>query len=726
MVSISPIPPVTYPQAHHCHQLGKRLVEAVDRALGGTDAAATRVITIQAALTEQQVWHKVKDIDIERLRETTQATLRLKPLTDAGITTIGQVIALSDHDLQAIPGIGPTALAALRSACAAVCQAARAVSVPRIDPDHPTVETTDLLTALVHVLRAGQPAEALREWETSSGRGVRAAVADLVCARLRITWLFAGRTAKMRARQAATFLSATLTERALLDAQIGAIGEALRITPGQAWEIFRADPVACYTELERLTGSGRPSAAGRGELSAAIIARVERQELHLDLLRSSLRRYQDFGTRYLLAQRRTILGDEMGLGKTIQTLAAMCHLRQEGQTHFLVICPASVLITWRNEVLRHTDLTAHLIHGDDRERDIDTWQSEGGVAICTYEIMQTVAFPTGLIALLVVDEAHYIKNPEAKRSQAVARLISAVDRVALLSGTPLENRVDEFRTLVGYLDPTLAQDLPTAGAALGAAAFRAAVAPVYLRRNQSDVLMELPEKVELTDWLTPTSPELACYRGAVQAGNLMAMRQAAFVPPDSQKLTRLTEICAEAAASGHKVLCFSFFLDVLDRVAAALPGPVFGPLTGANTSQERQDMVDAFTSAPVGAVLVAQIAVGGTGLNIQAASVVILCEPQLKPSSEDQAIARAHRMGQLRTTTVHRLLLAETVDERIIELLQSKREIFRDYAATSEIAGRFAAASDPASPDVAVLLVTAEQARLGVGSTPRPTPCHPD
>src|SRR5690606_36015482 len=153
-----------------------------------------------------------------------------------------------------------------------------------------------------------------------------------------------------------------------------------------------------------------------------------------------------------------------------------------------------------------------------------------------------------------------------------------------------------------------------------------------------------PDLVEVDEWLELSTADEVAYRDAVAEGNFMAMRRAAFrAGPESAKLQRLAEIVEEAEANGRRLLVFSYFRDVLDQVAAGVPGTVFGPLTGSVPPTERQAMVDEFSAAQGGAVLVAQIQAGGVGLNIQAASVVVICEPQVKPTTEWQAIARARR-----------------------------------------------------------------------------------
>jgi SNF2 family DNA or RNA helicase len=166
------------------------------------------------------------------------------------------------------------------------------------------------------------------------------------------------------------------------------------------------------------------------------------------------------------------------------------------------------------------------------------------------------------------------------------------------------------------------------------------------------------------------------------------MRRAAYAPgrpADSAKLGRLVEIVEEAASNGRKVVVFSYFRDVLDMVAAVLGDLAVGPLTGSTPPIHRQSLVDQFTARQGPAVLVSQIQAGGVGLNIQAASVVILTEPQWKPTVEDQAVARCHRMGQVRPVDVHRLLAEDTVDQRMLEMLAAKTVLFDEYVRRSEL-----------------------------------------
>jgi SNF2 family DNA or RNA helicase len=217
--------------------------------------------------------------------------------------------------------------------------------------------------------------------------------------------------------------------------------------------------------------------------------------------------------------------------------------------------------------------------------------------------------------------------------------------------------------------------------------FRAEVSPVYLRRHQKDVLAELPRLIHIDDWVTFSRADKDHYRAAVTSGNFMAMRSAAYADPAaSAKLNRLREIVKDAAEHDLKVVVFSYFVDVLDVVYRALGPAAAGPLTGSRSVARWQQMVDAFTGASGHAVLLSQIQSGGTGINLQAASVVIICEPQIKPALEHQAIARAHRMGQVRAVRAHRLLAEDSADERLIEILACKDRIFDYYARRSNLA----------------------------------------
>lgn len=183
--------------------------------------------------------------------------------------------------------------------------------------------------------------------------------------------------------------------------------------------------------------------------------------------------------------------------------------------------------------------------------------------------------------------------------------------------------------------------------------------------------------------------EERAYEAAVLAKNYAKARQVSWNVEDvqeSSKAARLVELVDAAEEDGRKVIVFSFFLDTIRKVTELLGPRCTPPINGSIPPQRRQEIIDEFDGAPAGTVLAAQIQSGGTGLNIQSASVVLLCEPQFKPSIEQQAIARAYRMGQTRNVLVYRLLCEGTVDEKIMSTLESKQAIF-DAFADQSVAG---------------------------------------
>ena len=283
----------------------------------------------------------------------------------------------------------------------------------------------------------------------------------------------------------------------------------------------------------------------------------------------------------------------------------------------------------------------------------------------------------------------------------------------------MENRVGEFINLAKLLDPTMGNSLDRTALAAGPEPFKQAVAPIYLRRNTAEVLKELPELIQIEEYCTWEGVDQEFYKFAVARGNFMGMRQATFIAEEGKlpsKLIRLLELVEEAFESNQKVIVFSYFRKTIDLVTQHLGEHAIGPITGSTSSQERQNLVDQFQNSPEPKVLVGQIQAAGTGLNIQAASVIILCEPQIKPSLETQAIARAHRMGQVRNVQVHRLIVPHSVDEQMLQMLAEKQAEFNDYARESVLADGATTAKDKNEESMAKVIVLEERKRLGISS----------
>ncbi|MEV0034057.1 DEAD/DEAH box helicase [Nocardia sp. NPDC050793] len=638
------------------------------------------------------------EMPVDRLRQATSDKLRIGPLTENGVMTAMQVI---DHGpwLEQLPGLGVTTATRIRGAAQTLWQTTFDEMPTRIDVTNRTSETTELLRRL-------------RAWDIH-----RKAIGDRNNVPVGDLYALAN-TIDRQVNHLVVFPTADYPTTGLLAAADSVVRSARGLlgiaeeAGSDPWEDFIARPADYFALLDEL-GFITDDEKVHGDLPEEIVEAVRATELVTKYLSASLRGYQAFGARFALAQRKVIIGDEMGLGKTVEALAVLAHLRAKGQNNALVICPAAVVPNWVREVNAKSHLSSHRIHGPERAAAARNWLRKGGVAVTTFETLKwlegtVVDLPD--LGCVVVDEAHLVKNPAAQRSRRTIAILESCQRAILLTGTPLENKLDEFRSLVGYLRPDLVVNVSELAPRL----FRRQVAPAYLRRNQEDVLIELPELVEVEELLPLSDQDAAAYRKAVRQGNFSAMRHAAMgSPTTSRKMQRLLEIVVEAEDNGRRVIVFSHFRNVLDAVTQALPPRnVFGPLTGSVPAGKRQEMVDSFSAASKGAVLVAQIVAGGVGLNIQAASVVVICEPQLKPTTEWQAIARARRMGQLESVQVHRLLSEEGVDQRITEILARKRALFEEFARVSETAASAPEAVDVTEAELARQVVAAERERL--------------
>jgi superfamily II DNA or RNA helicase len=427
-------------------------------------------------------------------------------------------------------------------------------------------------------------------------------------------------------------------------------------------------------------------------------------ELPTDLT-ATLRHYQEAGIDWLCALRDANLGallaDDMGLGKTLQ---ALCALR--GRT--LVVAPTSVLHNWRDEIVRfRPGLSYNVYHGPGRRLD-----QKRDVTLTTYAILRIDAdkLADEYWDTLILDEAQAIKNPDSKVTQAAYRLRG--DFRATLSGTPVENRLDELwsqfhfinRGLLGarrdfderYAKPIGAGDVEVA------ARLRDRIRPFVLRRLKSEVAPELPPRTDVVLHTTLTESERNTY-DAIRAAAienvvsqlssganvmqalevLLRLRQAAchsaLVPGQSanssSKIELLLELLDEVLAEGHKALVFSQWTSLLDLVQPHLDGVDISYTRLDGTTRDRAGVVANFQNPEGPPVLLASLKAGGLGINLTAADHVFILDPWWNPAAEDQAADRAHRIGQNRPVIVYRLVAEDTVEEGILALQQKKRAL---------------------------------------------------
>ncbi len=642
-------------------------------------AAADKVMAFNALQILSEV--PVEEINRER------GGFRAKTLRDAGYTTMADIYAAAPYQLAALHGVSDNAAYAMKHIAKQLLEEAREGVKIKLNADDRSKQATELVRSIYtyrlkniardgldKLLRENRPrAEQAKGILTSVGSGM--------------PWLFYSEVQREDVRASYTHLN-TLAEGeyaknvTALTATLSAEGQS--VTAETAWDDFQLNNIEYISILEDIV----PGALGNDDslygLPEELAREIQEELVFPDGLLCTLRRYQEWGVKYILHQKKVLLGDEMGLGKTVQAIATMVSLRNTGATHFMVVCPASVVTNWCREVAKHSKLRVTKIHGPGRSQALKSWVKTGGVAVTTYETTAYIKNDSvEEINLLVVDEAHYIKNPEARRSINVRRLCDKAERLLFMTGTALENKVEEMVSLIDVLQPQVATSVQSMTFMPNAPQFRHRVAPVYYRRKREDVLTELPDLIESKEWCVMNPEERAIYESNVLDRKYAASRRLSWDADDmkkSCKATRLLEIIEQAEAEERKVLVFSFFLDTIRTIGGLLGTKCYGPINGSVPPSRRQEIIDAFDEAPAGSVLLAQIQSGGTGLNIQSASVVVICEPQFKPSIENQAISRAYRMGQARNVLVYRLLCENTIDEKIAELLEYKQEVFDAFA----------------------------------------------
>jgi SNF2 family DNA or RNA helicase len=439
-------------------------------------------------------------------------------------------------------------------------------------------------------------------------------------------------------------------------------------------------------------------------------------------LTATLRPYQKHGVDWLSflreAQLGGVLADDMGLGKTLQ---AICVLARRS----LVVCPTSVLANWRAELTRfRPSIKVSSYHGPSRALDEDA-----DVTLTTYAILRLDAAQLQAVEwdATVLDEAQAIKNPDSQVARAAYGL-KARSRLAL-SGTPVENRLEELWSLMHYCNPGLLggrSDFrdriagPIAEGNAGAAAsLRKRIRPFVLRRLKRDVAPELPPRTESVLHVQLDDRERGIYDAVLAASRkdvvalldqggsvlkaleaLLRLRQAACHPAlvpgqqaaTSSKVETLMEALENAASDGHRALVFSQWTSLLDLIEPSLlrAGIGFDRLDG--TTRDRAAVTDRFQSPEGPPVLLMSLKAGGTGLNLTAADHVFLMDPWWNPAVEAQAADRAHRIGQERPVMVYRLVSEGTVEEKILRLQDSKRHLFE--AALSETASATALTRD--------------------------------
>ncbi len=681
------------------------------------DSEGEQIVSVRKsaqALYNDRLKSSLEAMDTEHLAKGKQG-IRVSLFTDAGIENIWQLSQMSYNQIVAIKGVGEQTAQKVSATVKQIVENTKENLRVRINADNPNKADEDLVKALYVLIKCKPLRESAKALYEANHTPLLKELESAGKAGSAISMLFASKSKKANAQMSVESLSRRMSGEFGSTALFEEYNAVLDASNSTCMADFMLNSASYYTALEQVgQGLVAPDNSNMG-LPAQLVKEVEAHPLDLQYLKATLRSYQTFGVKYIVHQKRTLLGDEMGLGKTVQAIASMAALKAEGVHHFMVVCPASVLINWCREIEKHSTLSVTKVHGGDEEALLH-WRKNGDVAVTTYESISRFNMPEKFkIGMIIADEAHYVKNPDTQRTKALVALLQKTENVLFMSGTPLENRVDEMCFLCKCLQPEVAQELERVKYISTAEQFRQELAPVYLRRTREDVLTELPDLIEKEQWCVMSPQEDSAYRESVRSGNFMAIRQVSWQMADmkdSCKAQRLLELCDKAKDENRKVIVFSFFRETLTKVQALLSDRCMEVITGAVSPQRRQEIVDEFTNAEAGAVLISQVQAGGTGLNIQSASVIIFCEPQIKPSIENQAISRAYRMGQVRDVMVHRLLCDETIDERMLEILRNKQIEFDSFADESVVGEEGLNAEQASSESWITKMVREEQERL--------------
>ena len=680
------------------------IIKKIDEINDSIDSSKAEIKDSISRLIADDMLTALRSVPVEELARD-KSGIKTKYLMDAGYSNLADVYSASVYQIASIHGISQDKAYTIKSKCNMYAKNLQKELKIKLSVDNKTKASTNVVKSIYTFLNKIEYQNKVNELNKEYGNKIIYAFDELNKIGNGLIYLFLEE--KQIQMNGSMFEYVKDNIKSKFQPEIDKIYKEFknnRIYNESAWNDFSINSIKYYNVIEEIC----PGVLGNDNsvygLSEELAREIQDQCFFPDGLLCTLRKYQEWGVKYILHQEKVLLGDEMGLGKTIQAIATMVSLKNTGATHFLVICPASVVTNWCREVAKQSKLHFTKIHGTGKKSAFESWIKTGGVGVINFESTSSIIVPYGFnIDLVVVDEAHYIKNEGARRSIQTRKICEHSKRLLFMTGTALENKVDEMITLIDVLRPSIANQVKSLAFIASAQAFRDKIAPVYYRRKREDVLTELPDKIENEEWCTLNKEEKELYEKAVLSKDRTNIRRVSWNASDlskSCKATRLKEIVEEAEKENRKVLVFSFFLDTINQIHEFLKDKCLNPINGSINVQRRQEIIDEFDKAPAGTVLLAQINSGGTGLNIQSASVVIICEPQFKPSIENQAISRAYRMGQSRNVLVYRLLCENTTEERMMAMLEEKQREFDAFADKSVAAEQSVEISDTKFGDI--------------------------
>lgn len=441
-------------------------------------------------------------------------------------------------------------------------------------------------------------------------------------------------------------------------------------------------------------------------------------------LNTVLRKYQKYGYRWLRTLESCgfggILADDMGLGKTLQVIAVLLAHKEENRKDqpALIITPASLVYNWKEEFARYApELTVEMITGNQAERqDRIAKYEKWDVLVTSYDLLKRdiAEYEGKTFSVQVIDEAQYIKNHTTAAAKSV-KLILAHTKYAL-TGTPIENRLSELWSIFDYLMPgflytydnfkkeveiPIAKNQDVDATTL----LKRMVSPFILRRLKGDVLKDLPEKLEENYYAVMEDEQQKLYDGQVarMKQSLEKESEDNFRKNKLQilaELTRIRQICCDPALlfddyrgestkrntcmqlienaieGEHKVLLFSQFTSMLELLEQDLKEKqiLYYKITGDTPKEKRLELVQQFNADDVPVFLIS-LKAGGTGLNLTGADIVIHYDPWWNVAAQNQATDRAHRIGQTKTVSVYKLIVKNSIEEKILKMQEDKKNL---------------------------------------------------
>ncbi|HEY3446890.1 MAG TPA: DEAD/DEAH box helicase [Myxococcales bacterium] len=495
-------------------------------------------------------------------------------------------------------------------------------------------------------------------------------------------------------------------------------------------------------EIERLVGlvpDARVSPESRRFLAALRdFHGIEQVDLPKGL-EADLRPYQKTGFDWLLFLHRHgmagVLADDMGLGKTVQTLALLLSLKEEeGRRPSLVVCPTSVVPNWRREAERFApQLKVVTYDGPDRDQKRTSF-ANADLVLTSYALLRRDAEPLRKTRFryVVLDEAQHVKNPSSLGARAARSLNT--DHRLVLTGTPLENRLSDLWSLFHFLMPGLlggetqfrnryARPIEVDGSSAARDRLRRRVHPFILRRLKDEVARDLPPRTETILPVDLSPGQQALYREMLMTARervtsiigqmgfakarisilteLLRLRQVCCDPrllklppgtrlPPSSKLEAFAELVRDVLGEGHRVLIFSQFTEMLRHLAewADEEGLRYEYLDGETPAADRQERIDRFNSPDGAPLFFLSLKAGGTGLNLTAADYVIHYDPWWNPAAEQQAVDRAHRIGQTKPVFSYKIIAKGTVEEKILVMQDRKKTLAAGVLGSDDALGK--------------------------------------